>query len=284
MSINKFYKIGREELFPICRSITGKGTLKTLKIIKSSFNDLKIIKIKSGTKVFDWSIPEEWNIKDAYVLDKFKKKLISFQSNNLHVLNYSKKYIGYVSKKKLIQHLYSLKQQTDAIPYLTSYYKKRWGFCVSENQKKKIIKKYNENDKFFVKIDSSHNKKGYLNFGEIILTGKSKQEILISTYVCHPSMANNELSGPIVAQSLINYFKKANKTLRFLFIPETIGSISYIYHNYKHLKDNAIGDRPNMHWHDRMHSCLLSKYGNTPADKCLLIYKKLQINFKNTHF
>ena len=130
MSINKFYKIGREELFPICRSITGKGTLKTLKIIKSSFNDLKIIKIKSGTKVFDWSIPEEWNIKDAYVLDKFKKKLISFQSNNLHVLNYSKKYIGYVSKKKLIQHLYSLKQQPDAIPYLTSYYKKRWGFCV----------------------------------------------------------------------------------------------------------------------------------------------------------
>ena len=136
MSINKFYKIGREELFPICRSITGKGTLKTLKIIKTSFNDLKIIKIKSGTKVFDWSIPEEWNIKDAYVLDKFKKKLISFQSNNLHVLNYSKKYIGYVSKKKLIQHLYSLKQQPDAIPYLTSYYKKRWGFCVSENQKK----------------------------------------------------------------------------------------------------------------------------------------------------
>ena len=140
MSINKFYKIGREELFPICRSITGKGTLKTLKIIKSSFNDLKIIKIKSGTKVFDWSIPEEWNIKDAYVLDKFKKKLISFQSNNLHVLNYSKKYIGYVSKKKLIQHLYSLKQQPDAIPYLTSYYKKRWGFCVSENKKKKIKK------------------------------------------------------------------------------------------------------------------------------------------------
>ena len=125
-----------EGIISICRSITGKGTLKTLKIIKSSFNDLKIIKIKSGTKVYDWSILEEWNIKDAYVLDKFKKKLISFQSNNLHVLNYSKKYIGYVSKKKLIQHLYSLKQQPDAIPYLTSYYKKRWGFCVSENQKK----------------------------------------------------------------------------------------------------------------------------------------------------
>ncbi len=288
MSINKFYKIGREELFPICRSITGKGTLKTLKIIKNSFNDLKIIKIKSGTKVFDWSIPEEWNIKDAYVLDKFKKKLISFQSNNLHVLNYSKKYIGYVSKKKLIQHLYSLKQQPDAIPYLTSYYKKRWGFCVSENQKKKIIKKYNENDKFFVKIDSSHNKKGNLNFGELILTGKSKQEILISTYVCHPSMANNELSGPIVAQSLINYFKKKklNKTIRFLFIPETIGSISYIYHNYKHLKDKVIGGyNLTCIGDDRMHSCLLSKYGNTPADKCLLMaYKKLQINFKKYSF
>ena len=137
MSINKYYKIGKKELFPICRSITGEGTLKTLKIIKKSFKELKIIKIKSGTKVFDWKIPDEWNIKDAFVLDKFKKKIINFKNNNLHILNYSKKYKGYVNKKKLIKHLYSLKERPRAIPYFTSYYKKRWGFCISENQKKK---------------------------------------------------------------------------------------------------------------------------------------------------
>ena len=288
MSINKFYKIGKEDLFPICRSITGKGTLRTLKIIRKSFDELRIIKIKSGTKVFDWKIPEEWNIKDAYVLDKFKKKIISFKNNNLHILNYTKKYKGYVSKKNLIQHLYSLKEQPKAIPYLTSYYKKRWGFCVSENQKKNIINRYDEEDKFFVKIDSSHNKKGNLNFGEFVLRGKSKQEILITTYVCHPSMANNELSGPIVSQSLIEFFKKKklNKTLRFLFIPETIGSISYICHNYKHLKNNVIGGyNLTCIGDDRMHSCLLSKYGNTPADRCLLrAYKELKIIYKKYSF
>ena len=119
----------------------------------------------------------------------------------------------------------------DAIPYITSYYKKRWGFCLTHKKKKEISKNYNLKDKFKVIINSSFNPKGYLNYGELILKGKSKQEILISTYVCHPSMANNELSGPIVAMSLINYFSKIKnleKTLRFVFIPETIGSIVYI--------------------------------------------------------
>lgn len=288
MSIKKFYKIGKENLFPLCRSITGQGTLKTLKIIKKSFNNLKIFKIKSGTKVFDWKIPDEWNIKDAYVLDKFKKKIINFKNNNLHILNYSKKYDGYVSKSSLVRHLFSSKDRPSAIPYVTSYYKKRWGFCISENQKKNIKNRYFKNDKFFVKIDSSHDKKGYLKFGELILRGKSKKEILISTYICHPSMANNELSGPIVAQSLIKFFekKKLNKTLRFLFIPETIGSIAYIFHNYKNLKDNVIGGyNLTCIGDDRMHSCILSKYGNTVADKCLIkAYKELKIKYKKYSF
>ena len=288
MSINKFYSIAKKDLFLICRSITGKGTLKTLTAIQKIFKEMKIKKIKSGTKVFDWKIPDEWNIKNAYVLDKSNKKIIKFKDNNLHILNYSKNYEGFVSKSKLIKHLYSLKERPKAIPYITSYYKKRWGFCISEFQKNVIEKKYSDDDKFFVKIDSSHNKKGYLNYGELILKGKSKQEILISTYVCHPSMANNELSGPIVAQSLIDYFKKKklNKTLRFLFIPETIGSIAYLCKNYKHLKEHTVGGyNLSCIGDDRMHSCMLSKYANTQSDKCLLkAYKELKIKYKQYSF
>ena len=137
-------------------------------------------------------------------------------------------------KKKLFEHLYSLPNQPKAIPYITSYYKKHWGFCVTHKEKVKFYKKYKKSDKFRVIIESSLNRKGHLNYGEFILKGKSKEEILISSYVCHPSMANNELSGPIVAMCLIDYFrkkKKLEKTLRFIFIPETIGSITYLSKN-----------------------------------------------------
>ncbi len=288
MSVNKFYLIAKKRLFPICRSITGKGIIKSLKIIKKDFKELKIKRIRSRTKVFDWKIPDEWNIKDAYVLDKFNNKIIKFTDNNLHILNYSSKFKGFVSKKKLIANLYSQKKRPDAIPYVTSYYKKRWGFCVSDNYKKKILRNYKKTDNFFIYIDSTHNKNGYLSYGELILPGKSRQEILISTYLCHPSMANNELSGPIVAQSLIKYFKKKklNKTLRFLFIPETIGSISYISKNLEYLKNYVIGGyNLSCIGDERMHSCMLSKYENTPADKSLLsAYKELKIKFKQHSF
>ena len=136
-----------------------------------------------------------------------------------------------------MNHIYSLPKQPLAIPYITSYYKRFWGFCISHKEKILIEKKYKESDKFKVLIDSSFNNKGILTYGEFIIKGKSKQEILISTYICHPSMANNELSGPIVSMSLMSYFQKIknlNKTIRFIFIPETIGSITYLH---KHLKE-----------------------------------------------
>ena len=199
MTINKFYNIAKKEIFPICRSLTGIGVRKTLNIIKKEFSNLKIKKIKSGSKVFDWKIPPEWNIKDAYILDKDNKKIVDFKKNNLHLVGYSEPINKYFSKKNLLKKLHSLPNQPKAIPYITSYYNKYWGFCICYEDRLKFLKKYKDIDKFRVVIDSSFNTKGNLNYAELILKGKSKQEILISTYICHPSMANNELSGPIVS-------------------------------------------------------------------------------------
>ena len=285
MTVKKYYNLGKNILFPICRSITGKGTLKTLKLIKKEFKDLKIKKIKSGEKVFDWVIPPEWNIKEAYIVDKNGVKIVDFKNNNLHIIGYSIKVNRIIKKKDLIKNLFYLKEQPEAIPYITSYYKKRWGFCLTYNQFKEINIKYSDEDSFKVVINSNLNNNGSLNYGELIIKGKSRKEILISTYICHPSMANNELSGPIVSMSLINYFigKKLNKTLRFIFIPETIGSIAYLSRNLKYLKRYVIGGyNLSCIGDERKHSCMLSKNENSPSDEALLLsYKKMNIrNYK----
>jgi len=285
VSIKKYYKIAKINLFPLNRSLTGAGVRKTLNIIKQEFPQLNIKKIKSGKKVFDWNVPPEWNVSEAFVIDKYNNKIIDFKKNNLHLVGYSTYIKKYILKKDLFKNLYFIKNQPKAIPYITSYYKKRWGFCVSFNQYKNLDKQYSSNDKFKVIIDASLNKKGNLNYGEIILKGKSKKEILISTYICHPSMANNELSGPIVSMGLINYFKrkKLNKTLRFIFIPETIGSISYLSNNVKYLKENVIGGyNLSCVGDERQHSCMFSKYQNSPSDEAVIeAYKLLKIkNYK----
>jgi len=288
MSITKYYNLIKFKMFPICRSITGSGIRETLKIIKSEFPKLKIYSIKTGTKMFDWKIPYEWNIKKAYIIDKNKKKIIDFSENNLHIVNYSSPVNKIVNKKELLSHLYTVKKLSSAIPYVTSYYKKYWGFCCSYSYKKKIENIYNDKDKFKIVIDSSLKSNGKLNYGEYIISGNSKQEILISTYLCHPSMANNELSGPAVAMLLLDFFrkKKLNKTLRFIFIPETIGSIAFICKNFRNLKKNVIGGyNLSCIGDERMHSCLLTKYRNTIADQSLLeAYKKLNIKPKIYNF
>ncbi len=285
MPIKKYFNIAKLKLFPLNRSLTGEGIRKTLNIIKKEFPKLKIKKIKSGTKVFDWKIPDEWNVFNAYVIDKYNKKIIDFKKNNLHLVGYSIPMNKYLSKKQFFENLHFLPKQPDAIPYITSYYKKRWGFCISHNEYKNFDKRYQTNDKFKVVIDSTFNNKGNLNYGELILKGKSKKEILISTYICHPSMANNELSGPIVSMGLINYFKNKslNKTLRFIFIPETIGSISYLSKNIKYLKENVIGGyNLSCIGDNRQHSCMFSKYKNSPSDEAVIeAYKSLKIkNYK----
>ncbi len=278
------YYFARKKLFPICRSITGNGIKKSLILIQKKFPRLKIKKIKSQKKIFDWNVPPEWNVRDASITDENGIKIVDFKINNLHLVSFSIRVKRVILKKELLKHLHYRKDLPNSIPYITSYYKKNWGFCISYNQYKKINKKYNNKSKFKINIDSEFNKNGSLKYGELVLKGRSKKEILISTYLCHPSMANNELSGPIVSMSLINFFQKKinNKTIRFIFIPETIGSIAFIYKNLNYLKKWCIGGyNLTCIGDDRNHSCLLSKNYNSPSDKCLLdAYKNLKIKYK----
>ena len=159
--IHKFYNIGKK-LFPLNRSITGRGTLESLRIISKNFKNFRIKSIRSGKKVFDWTVPPEWNVKEAFILDKNGEKIVDFKKNNLHLVGYSSNVNLSLSKNELLKRLHSLKRYPNAIPYMTSYYKKYWGFCVSENFKKKISKNYNTSDKFKVFINSRFNKKGFL--------------------------------------------------------------------------------------------------------------------------
>jgi len=242
MNIIHIYNIGTEmynlmeRLFPICRSITGNGVRETLKII-SDYIPINIKEVPSGTKVFDWKIPDEWNISDAYVENSDGKKVIDFKDNNLHVVGYSEPFNGKINLEELKNHLYSLPDQPNLIPYVTSYYKRRWGFCVPENQRKHLNKGV-----YYVKIDSTL-ELGSLTYADLVIKGRSQKEILFSTYVCHPSLANNELSGPVVATFLAKYLleKKNNYyTYRFVFAPETIGTITYLSKHIEELKRNVI--------------------------------------------
>ena len=281
-----FINLGKK-LFPICRSITGKGVTQTLRIIKNEIPELKIKKIKSGSRVFDWKIPPEWVIDDAYV--KYKnKRIIDFKKNNLHLVNYSIPVKKNLNKNSLLKKIFSIKEQPFAIPYVTSYYKKNWGFCITDVQKENIIKKYPENTKFQVRVKSSFKRNGFLTYGELIIPGKSKKEILISTYICHPSMANNELSGPLVSVALAKYYlkRKNKRTIKIIFIPETIGSIAYIKKKIKDLKKNVIGGYVLTCIGDnRSYSYLESKYGNSISDYCAKkTFEELKLKYKNYSF
>ncbi len=284
MYTKKFYNFAFKKLFKLNRSITGNGTAKTLLYIKKLFPLIKIKRVKSGSKVYDWTVPKEWNVRDAYVLDKNGIKIINFKENNLHLVSYSIPVDKYVSKSEILKHLHTLPDQKNAIPYVTSYYKKYWGFCIRFNDYLKILKKYKQKDKFRVVIKSNFKNRGNLIYGEYYLKGKIDKEILITTYICHPSMANNELSGPIVSMSLINFFKKQklNYSIRFIFIPETIGSITFINKNYNKLKKNLLGGyNLTCLGYSKVYGCILSKYENNLSDKYLLqAYKNLKINYK----
>ena len=286
--LNKYLNIAKKDLFYLCRSITGEGVRKTFKVMKKHFPKLRIKRIKSGTKVFDWKIPPEWHVRKAYVMDKFGKKIIDFDKNNLHLINYSTPQDREVNKKNLLLKLHYDLKNSDAIPYKTSYYVRDWGFCITKKQRNEINSKYKDLDKFKIKIDSKLDKNGYLNYAELFLPGRSKQEILISTYICHPSMANNELSGPIISMSLINFFKKQklDKGLRFIFVPETIGSVCYLQKNINYLKKYVVaGLQLTCVGDERQYSCLLTKYQDQLIDRIIVkTYKKLNLKFKKYNF
>ena len=256
-----------KKIYPIHRSITGTGVEKTLKIIKDQINDLKIKKTKSGTKVFDWKIPEEWNIKDAFIINPNNKKICEFKKNNLHIVNYSVPINKLISLNNLKRNLFTLPNRPNSIPYVTSYYKKTWGFCIKYNDYKKLGK-----GNYKVVIKSNH-KKGFLSYGEIFIKGKTKKEIFLSTYICHPSLANNETSGPVVTTFLVKWIKSLDNfySYRIVFVPETIGSINYINKNINKLKKNVVaGINITCVGDNRNYSYLPSRAGNTKIDKIAL--------------
>ena len=224
-----------QNLFPICRSITGNGVRETFEIL-NTYIPLKIYEIPSGTKVFDWVIPDEWNIQDAYVENSKGERIIDFMKSNLHVVNYSIPYEGRLNLNQLKAHLHTLPEQPDLIPYVTSYYEKQWGFCLTHNKFLNL-----KDDLYDVKIKTTL-KPGSLTYGELIIPGESDEEVLISTYICHPSMVNNELSGPVVATFLAKELsdRELHYTYRFVFVPETIGSIAYLSKNLDHIKNNVV--------------------------------------------
>ncbi|EFH3718112.1 DUF4910 domain-containing protein [Campylobacter coli] len=275
------------ELFPIPRSITGQGFRASLEILNKTLGGgmLKFHSIKSGTKVFDWIVPDEWNVKEAYIITPEGEKICDFKKHNLHLLNYSEAIDKEIELEELQDHLYSIEEMPDAIPYVTSYYKRRWGFCLTHNERKKLKK-----GKYKVYINAKHDENGVLDYADFILpsTQNSKDEILISTYLCHPSMANNELSGPVVAIFLAKWLlslKERKYNYRFVIIPETIGSIVYLSKHLEHLKKHVkagfvlscLGD-------DHAYSLIHTPKENTLSDKVALHTLKNKENFKAFSF
>lgn len=261
---NNMYSLVKE-LFPICRSITGDGVRKTLRIIQREIPELKIFEVPTGTKVFDWIVPKEWNIKGGYIETLEGKKVIDFADTNLHVMGYSLPIDKIVSREELLEMCYTIPEQPDYIPYVTSYYKERSGFCLSEKQKQALTE-----DTYHVVIDSTL-ENGSLTYGELLIPGNSKDEIFLSTYVCHPSMANNELSGPAVAVELAKYIlanKDRRYSYRMIFIPETIGSITYLSKNLDYMQKHVIaGYNISCVGDDRTYSYVESPYADTLADR-----------------
>lgn len=254
------------ELFPICRSITGNGVRETLSILNSVIGGEMVVReVPSGTQVFDWSVPKEWNIRNAWIKDSKGNKILDFKDNNLYVVGYSLPVNKKVNLEELKTIIYTQPEQPDAIPYVTSYYKERYGFCMTQNQKNNL-----KEDNYHIFIDSEL-KDGSLTYGEIIIPGDSNKEVFLSTYVCHPSMANNELSGPAVVIYLAKWLKSLpirRYTYRIIFIPETIGSITYLSQNLEHLKKRVIaGFNISCVGDNRTFSYVASRYGNTLADK-----------------
>lgn len=254
-------------LFPICRSITGNGVQETLHILQEVIPELTTHEVATGTQVFDWTVPKEWNIRDAWIKNSKGEKILDFQETNLHVMGYSLPVDKKVTLAELLPLIHTQPDQPDAIPYVTSYYKERYGFCMTQNQKDALSE-----DSYHIYIDSEL-KDGSLTYGEILIpsTEGKEDEIFLSTYVCHPSMANNELSGPAVTVYLAKWLlekKRRRYNYRIIFIPETIGSITYLSHHLPEMKEriragfniSCVGD-------DRTYSYVASRYGDTLADK-----------------
>ena len=250
------------ELYPICRSITGEGIRKTLTMIQERI-PLELSHIPTGTPVFDWVVPNEWNIRDAYIKVPGGNRVVDFRKSNLHVLNYSSPVRATMPLTELRSHLFTLPEKPDWIPYRTSYYRENWGFCLSENQLRAL-----EEREYEVCIDSSL-EVGRLTYGEFVLPGRSSDEVLISCHACHPSLANDNLSGLAVATSLAQFLRGRDLryTYRFLFIPGTIGAVAWLARNQESAANirhglvlTCVGDAGPFHYKK-------SRRGDSPVDR-----------------
>jgi aminopeptidase-like protein len=223
-------------LYPICRSITGAGVRETLRVLGETI-PVDVREVPSGTQVFDWTVPNEWNIRDAFVMNSRGERVIDFQRHNLHVVQYSVPVRARMSLEELRPRLHSLPGRPDTIPYRTSYYKETWGFCLSDRQLRAM-----EPGEYEVVIDASL-APGHLSYGELFLEGEREQEVLFHTHICHPSLANDNLSGIVVATFLADFLAHRNRrySYRFVFLPGTIGPVTWLAINEERLERIAHG-------------------------------------------
>lgn len=252
------------DLFPRHRSLTGPGVRDTLKYLGGLIPELTVHEIPSGTRVFDWTVPDEWTLRDAFIENQSGERLVDLKDHPMHVMGYSTPVDAVMTREELEPHLYSLPETPDAIPYIASYYVRRWGFCLSQRHLDRL-----GNGPFRVRIDSTL-EPGSLTYGEVLLPGASEREIFLSTYVCHPGMANNELSGPTLTTALTRWLRQRDRKLsyRIIFIPETIGAIAYLARHAEIMRQRTkagfiltcCGD-------ERGWSHMPSRLGNTVADR-----------------
>ena len=252
-------------LFPICRSLTGDGVRETFAVLQEELPGLALSEVPSGTTVLDWTVPDEWNIRGAYLEGPDGSRVIDFADSNIHVVGYSTPVDLRLSLNELAPHLHFDTEHREAIPYVTSYYNRTWGFCLTAVQREALV-----DGEYHAVIDSTL-EPGSLTYGELVIPGDSTDEVLITTYICHPSLANNELSGPMVSVGLAQWLMSLPSrryTYRFVFAPETIGAITYISRNLENLRANVvaaynltcIGD-------DGDYSYMASRLANLPVDR-----------------